>query len=231
MIPRKTFFQQILTSGSFVVSSSLTPQAVEARGLVQFPCEAPLFNTYHLMCAGESLLEEGDILTTNPLFLTNREAALSPKGISQVQETCHMLEENNVNPSIIKYSLAASAMDTTSIVKDALKVGQNRIIPEFTFMDPRAIGKWDMMSASETKAAVIALDELEAGTDGRGGRPPPNEDGTPNETLQDQSVRLVQLISGTSVPAILNFWPWTLLTSHLPFLRQTTCSFGNTISG
>jgi hypothetical protein len=88
-------------------------------------------------------------------------------------------------------------MDTTQIVKDQLKVGQNRIIPEFTFMDPRGIGQWDMMSYAQTLPAVVALDEAEAGNQGKTGRPPPNEDGTPNETLADQSVRLVQLMSGT----------------------------------
>ena len=31
----------------------------------------------------------------------------------------------------------------------------------------------------------------------QGGRPPPNEDSTPNETLSDQVVRLQQLLSGT----------------------------------
>ena len=81
-------------------------------------------------------------------------------------------------------------------MKEALKVGQNRIIPEFTFMDPRGIGKWDMMSYSQTLPAIYALDETEAGTDGKLGRPPPNEDGTHNETLAEQKVRLVQLMSG-----------------------------------
>ncbi|CAJ1957136.1 unnamed protein product [Cylindrotheca closterium] len=147
------------------------------------------------MAAGQNLLEEEDIISTNPLFLTNREAALSPKGIAQVQEACLFLEQNQINPSVIKYSLAASSMDTTAIVKDALRVGQNRLIPEFTFMDPRGIGKWDTMSYSQTLPAIFALDETEAGKDGKQGRPPPNDDGTPNETLAEQKIRLVQLIS------------------------------------
>ena len=35
-----------------------------------------------------------------------------------------------------------------------------------------------------------ALDADEAGPYGKGGRPPPNEDGNPAETLSDQVVRL-----------------------------------------
>ena len=39
------------------------------------------------------------------------------------------------------------------------------------------------------------MDADEAGPSGRGGRPPPNEDGTPSETLADQVVRLTNLMS------------------------------------
>lgn len=71
----------------------------------------------------------------------------------------------------------------------------DRLILEFNFMDPRAIGKWDMMSYSQTLPAIMALDETQAGVYGKGGRPPPNDDGTPHETLADNSVRLSQLMS------------------------------------
>lgn len=42
----------------------------QARGLVRFPCKDYEFlNKYHFMRAGESLLEEEGVWTTNPLFL------------------------------------------------------------------------------------------------------------------------------------------------------------------
>ena len=192
-IHRRRFISQL----SLAVSSLTYPLPANSRGLVQFPCTTPLLNTYHLMRSGNSLIEENDIIETNPLFLTNREAALSENGIAQVQAACQIMEENQINPSVIKYSLAASAMDTTAIVKERLKVGQNRIIPEFTFMDPRALGKWNGMRYSTTNPAIVALDEEEAGSEGRGGRPPANDDGTPNEILADQAIRLVQLLSST----------------------------------
>ena len=66
---------------------------------------------------------------------------------------------------------------------------------EFTFLDPRAIGQWDMSRKSETLTAVWSMDVDEAGPDGLGGRPPPNDDGTPHETLADQAVRLRQCFS------------------------------------
>ena len=62
-------------------------------------------------------------------------------------------------------------------------------------MDPRAIGAWDFAALNDTMEAVWAMDEKEAGPSGKGGRPPPNEDGTPAETLSDQVVRLTNLVS------------------------------------
>lgn len=168
--------------------------------LVQFPCLRGLANTYSFLRVGTSLLEEQDIWSTNPLFLTNREDALSPRGEAQVVEACRqldMIQENGGDgrPTIVKYSLAASAIDTANIIGRELKVGRDRLVPEFTYLDPRGIGAWDMTRKSRTEPAVWALDATEAGPQGRGGRPPPHTDGTPHETLEDQYVRLRQLIS------------------------------------
>ena len=46
------------------------------------------------------------------------------------------------------------------------KVGRNNLVPEFNFMDPRAIGKWDMLPLETTKSAVWAMDVQEAGNYG-----------------------------------------------------------------
>jgi len=193
---RRRFVFHTLGCLSGVWSSVFShPLPAQARGLVSFPCVTPLLNVYHLMHAGTTLLEEQDIWTTNPLFLTNRESALSQRGIDEVREACHILQAADINPSVVKYSLAASAIDSAMIIRDELKVGQNRMIPEFTFMDPRAIGGWDMMSLRDTYPAIVALDDEEAGTQGTGARPPPNIDGTPNDTLADQAIRLRQLMS------------------------------------
>jgi len=194
---RRVILNQFAAMVTFSSSSALLPSSpASAAGLVMFPCTKPLFNQYIFMRSGTTLLEEEDIWSTNPLFLTNRESGLSEKGREEVEDACRKLESLNIQPSVIKYSFAASSMDTAEIAKNSLKIGQNRVVPEFNFMDPRAIGKWDMMSYSQTLPAVMAMDELEAGISGEGGRPPPNDDGTPHETLKDNSVRLQQLMSG-----------------------------------
>lgn len=189
--------RSFLSSSAAVLASSwCLPERAHAKGLVQFPLAAnkPLFNSYTFVRVGTTLLEEEDIWSTNPLFLTNRDDALSPDGQAQIQEACGILAAT-VKPTIVVYSLAAASMDTANIIQQELQMGRDRIRPEFTFMDPRAIGQYDLLTASTTQPAVWALDADEAGPEGRGGRPPPNEDGTPHETLADQAVRLRQLFS------------------------------------
>ena len=181
------------------------PAISHARGLVQFPCidaetgANTLMNTYHLMRAGTSLLEEQDIWSTNPLFLTNRDDALSPLGFEQVRAAADRIIQFSPQrtPTIVKYSLAASCMDTANLLGQEFTLGRDRLIPEYTFLDPRAVGRWDMSRRSQTQPAVWAMDADAAGPDGMdpASRPPANNDGTPHEVLADQAVRLRQLLS------------------------------------
>ena len=199
-VNRRGFFSLTAATG---LAWMVAPQPVYAgRGLVMFPLTKPLFNSYTFMRAGTTLLEEEDIWSTNPLFLTNRDDALSANGQNQVQQAAEVMWQEQQPgggqqrpPGIVIHSLAAAAMDTANILQQTLQLGRDRIRPEFTFMDPRAIGKYDLLTRSTTLPAVWALDADEAGDEGRGGRPPANEDGTPNETLADQAIRLRQLFS------------------------------------
>ncbi|KAL3781940.1 hypothetical protein ACHAWO_002660 [Cyclotella atomus] len=170
-----------------------TNNAANAMGLVTFPCpEGSLMNEYHIMRAGQSLLEEQGILSTNQLFLTNRDDALTTLGVIQMEDACADMMAKGINPSVVKYSLASKCIDSANIVATRMMIGRNRIIPEFTFMDPRGVGIWDQ---GPNEAAIWALDNAEAGIDGRAGRPPANDDGTANETLYEQMIRLRQLMS------------------------------------
>ena len=66
---RRGFFLSTLTAATSIFVQPISPSF--ARGLVQFPVNDPkqLLNTYHFLRVGESLLEEEDIWSTNPLFL------------------------------------------------------------------------------------------------------------------------------------------------------------------
>ena len=95
-----------------------------SAGLVQFPCTYDLMNTYHVMRAGESLLESEDLLSTNPLFMTNREDALSVLGVEQVLTVCNEMMMKDINPSVVKYSLAAKSIDTANMVANEMQVSR-----------------------------------------------------------------------------------------------------------
>ena len=189
---RRSFLSSTLISTSLILGSSTI---ANARGLVRFPCKEPLLNTYHFMRCGLSELEIEDIWSTNPLFLTNREAALSELGDEQVREACRFIKENASQPTVVRYSLAAASIDSANTVGDELKIGRDRLVPEFNYMDPRAIGGWDGSQLNATEEAVWAMDVDEGGPNGKGGKPPSNEDGTPAETLSNQVVRLQNLMS------------------------------------
>ena len=129
-------------------------------------------------------------------ILQNRDDALSPRGIDQVVEACRQIQFDDTRlPTLVKYSLAASCIDSAMIVGQELKLGTDRIVPEFTFLDPRGIGDWDMSSRDVTIPALWAMDNDEAGTDGLNALPPSSDDGTPHEVLADQAVRLRQILS------------------------------------
>ena len=116
-VDRRSFLKQFVA-----VSFCLQGDVANARGLARFPCKDPLLNTYHFMRAGSSLLEEENIWSTNPLFLTNREASLSEFGESQVRNACNMLLSAGASPTLVRYSLAAACVDSANIVGEELKV-------------------------------------------------------------------------------------------------------------
>uniref|UniRef100_A0A7S1BT06 Uncharacterized protein n=1 Tax=Corethron hystrix TaxID=216773 RepID=A0A7S1BT06_9STRA len=180
-----------------VLSPSLLPCPALAQ-LVQFPPRGDFLNIYHFMRAGESVHLSQGIVATNALYLTNREEnSLTPRGEAQVREAVQMLKSEAMAPTLVEYSIAANAMDSANVAAAELLIGRSRMLPEFTNLDPRAIGSWDGLDLEATEAALWALDFDEAGADGSGpgSRPPGNEDGTPHETLIDQVVRLRQLMS------------------------------------
>ena len=67
---RRNFVKQIsLSPALLTIMGFQQKHPVQALGLVKFPCKNGFLNTYHFMRAGQTLLEEEDIWSTNPLFL------------------------------------------------------------------------------------------------------------------------------------------------------------------
>jgi broad specificity phosphatase PhoE len=213
ILDRRQLFRS--TTAAAIASSLLgqAPVPAHAGGLLQFPISnaVPLKNKYHLMRAGMSELEYQGIYSTNPLFLTNRENQMHLRGQQQIKRATEKLFPSSQLPTVIYHSLAANGMDTGDLIARELHLGRDRLLPEFTYLDQRGIGLWDSSDVSIVQPAMWALDELEAGSEGFGGRPPANVDGTPNETLQDQFIRLRQFLSlqesRTSGETILIIFP------------------------
>jgi broad specificity phosphatase PhoE len=91
---------------------------------------------------------------------------------------------------------------TAEIIASLAGIGRNRIVPELTFLDARGVGALDRGQPSEGEA-LLRQGEQGASQEGGGGssgggaywKPPKGSDGTPNESLFDVLVRMVQLLS------------------------------------
>eukprot|EP00537_Pseudo-nitzschia_pungens_P007610 CAMPEP_0172360172 /NCGR_PEP_ID=MMETSP1060-20121228/4249_1 /TAXON_ID=37318 /ORGANISM="Pseudo-nitzschia pungens, Strain cf. cingulata" /LENGTH=793 /DNA_ID=CAMNT_0013082091 /DNA_START=186 /DNA_END=2567 /DNA_ORIENTATION=+ len=169
--------------------------ALLLRFPVNDPSTQPLKNKYHFLRAGTSELELEGIYSTNPLFLTNRDNALSQQGYDCLKDAISSLKKTSLPPTVVYHSLAANGMDTGDYIARELRLGRDRLLPEFTYLDQRGIGLWDSSDETVVRPAVWAMDAMEAGAEGFGARPPANTDGTPNDTLHDQFTRLRQFLS------------------------------------
>lgn len=207
-LDRRRWLRRVVSgvAAAAAAASPLTtpPPPAHAGGLLQFPvggagpASQPLKNRYHFMRAGPSELEMDGIYSTNPLFLTNRENAMDEEsGRALVLEALAKIKRDaaGLSPTVAYHSLAANSMDTADLVARELKLGREKLLPEFTYLDPRGTGMWDSGDERIVRPAVWALDFTEGGVLGMGGRPPANTDGTPNETLHDQFIRLRQFLS------------------------------------
>ena len=118
------------------------PSPANAGGLLQFPPgvgqNPPLKNKYHLMRAGQSELEAEDgIYSTNALFLTNRENQLDTTvGIKQVSKAIQQIANAPaaLAPTVVYHSLAANGMDSGDQIARELRLGRDRLLPEFTYL-------------------------------------------------------------------------------------------------
>ena len=148
--------RDVLSSSMMAISYSMLPLESAEAALAKFPCET-YQNTYHIMRAGESLLEEEGMYSTNPLFLTSSDSTLSEKGKKQLDEAVNLIKESNQQVTLIKFSLAAHSIGSCTYIGDQLKLGGDRRLQEFTYMDPRAVGKWDGLPTQEVEPAIWAM--------------------------------------------------------------------------
>ena len=159
--------------------------------MLTFPIPAPLKNTYALARSAECFADSRDEVQTNPVKKLATNNALTMKGREQAKEMAKKLNDMNFVPTFIWTSNTERAYETGSIIAKEIGLGQNRLVPEYSFLDARSAGIFEGKNIKSTWKAIHYMDEKE----GINYKPPPNNDGTPTESVSDVLVRDNQLIS------------------------------------
>ncbi|KAL4205032.1 hypothetical protein AMTRI_Chr01g112740 [Amborella trichopoda] len=162
----------------------------EARGLFQMP-PVRLNNRFFLVRAGESEMESKGIVCTNPVSKTSVDSGLSEEGKKQSVDAAFALKEMGacegncwIWPSITQRSYQAA-----EIIASVNEVNRSHIVPEYSFLDARAFGAYEGRKL-ESLNEVYESDRISPRV-----RPPPVDNGTPNESVEDVFVRVTQLMS------------------------------------
>ncbi|XP_008801080.2 uncharacterized protein LOC103715279 isoform X1 [Phoenix dactylifera] len=166
------------------------PLAAGARGLFRMP-PARLANRYFLVRAGESEYERAGVVRTNPVAKTAMDSGLSPEGARQAARAALELKKMGacddscwIWPSITQRSYQAA-----EVIASVNGVDRSRIVPEYSFLDARGLGAFEGRRLGSI-AEVYESDGISPNI-----KPPPIDDGTPNESVEDVFVRVTQLMS------------------------------------
>ncbi|KAK3225112.1 hypothetical protein Dsin_004974 [Dipteronia sinensis] len=181
----------LLTALSLSVSiASSTVQVAGARGLFQMP-PFRLSNRYYLVRSGESEFETLGIINTNPVAKTSVDSGLSEIGKKQTVKAAFELKSMGAcdRGCWIWPSITQRAYQAAEIIASVNGIVRSYIVPEYSFLDARGLGAYEGKKL-ETVSEVYASDGISPAI-----KPPPIDDGTPNESVADVFVRVTQLMS------------------------------------
>lgn len=192
-------------SASIIFNNPLISNA----GMLTLPLQAPLHNNLFLVRAGSSFADERNEIQTNPVKKLRMDNGLTPKGQEEArgnnqnnifnfllllydssQAAAKKLLDMGVTPTFIWTSNTERAYETAKVMAQELQLGQNRIVPEYSFLDARAMGIYE---GTNMKTAYENIHEEDVKSIKY--RPPPNNDGTPAESVDDVYVRSNQLVA------------------------------------
>ncbi|KAK3035307.1 hypothetical protein RJ639_034015, partial [Escallonia herrerae] len=185
--------RQILTSLALSITPFFTFPELndsQARGLFQMP-PVRLSNRYFLVRAGESEFESLGIINTNPVAKTSMDSGLSVEGRKQTVRAALQLKAMGAceDNCWIWPSITQRAYQAAEIIAAVNGVTRSRIVPEYSFLDARGLGAYEGKNLASISEVYLS-DSLSPTI-----KPPPIDDGTPNESVSDVFVRVTQLMS------------------------------------
>ncbi|KAK9804078.1 hypothetical protein WJX73_003388 [Symbiochloris irregularis] len=162
--------------------------------LLQLPA-TELNNEYFLVRAGESEAEAENYVLSNPVAKTSMSSGLSRRGKSQVvRQTARDLVNMDacVSGCWLWPSITQRCYQTAEILASLLDISRSRIVPEYSFLDPRGVGSMEGLPLATVENQLDEGDTASAEW-----RPPHGTDGTPNESVVDLLIRVRQVLSIT----------------------------------
>ena len=170
----------------------LSVPSLADASMLTLPLPVPLKNSVTFVRAGESFADERNEVQTLAAKKLSTANALTMKGREQAIAAAHELERIGLEPTFIFTSNTERSYETATIIARELRVGQNRIVPEFSFLDARYLGDYEGTDSAAALAQIHANDE-KFGPSGKLGRDP--EFGIPTDSVNDVLVRGRQLLS------------------------------------
>jgi broad specificity phosphatase PhoE len=158
--------------------------------MLLFPLPAPLKNNLVLVRAGECFADAQHVIETNPVKKLRQDNALTAEGREQAKRAAAEILKTDFLPTFIWASNTERAYETAAIIAKEVGLGQNRIVPEYSFLDARAAGAYE--GKPDASWEEIHKNDEALGTKYR---PPATNDGTPSESVADVLVRGNQLVS------------------------------------
>lgn len=163
-----------------------------SASLLELPASR-LQNSYWLVRAGESLSESQGRVDTNRATKQGTGAGLSELGKRQVAEGALPViakEACGNGGCFVYFGTVRRSEQIAAAIGAAAGLSQSRLIPEFSFLDPRGLGAFEGGQLSAVAEEVSAGDASSPLY-----RPPMGTTGTPNESLTDVLIRVTQLVS------------------------------------
>lgn len=158
--------------------------------MLTFPLKAALKNNIILMRAGECYSDANGKIETNPVKKLAIANGLTEKGRLQVVNAAKDIKAMDWQPTYIWTSNTERAYESAVVLARELELGQNRIVPEYSFLDARSTGVYEGQDIDASWEVIHQEDKKDIKS-----RPPSNNDGTPSESVSDVLVRMNQVMS------------------------------------